>query len=368
MGSNLRITAARSCPQSLRISVDVQTAADARNSSAELGRWPSTDPPSGPCCSSRCSRPTGLDGYRAGRALGVSARTVRHDVDRLRALGYPVDATPGAAGGYRLAAGAHLRRCCSTTTRRWRSRSGLRTAAGASIDGIEETAVRALAKLEQVLPDRLRRACTRCTPTSSRCSGAAADRRSTPTRSRCSRWRAATASRCASTTADATATSRAAGRAAPARVRRAPVVPRRVGRPPRRLAHVPARPPRAARASRACAARARELPGWRRGRVRRRVDPHRCRMPVLGAARGRRARADAVRAALRWGDAEVEALGTGRLAGPHRGRERPTRSFRVVTWLAGSYPVVGRARPDELAAHVDAAGGAACGGDGRVSA
>ncbi|NED21078.1 HTH domain-containing protein, partial [Streptomyces sp. SID9913] len=39
----------------------------------------------------------------AGR-LGVSARTVRRDVDRLRGLGYPVDAEPGTGGGYRLGA------------------------------------------------------------------------------------------------------------------------------------------------------------------------------------------------------------------------------------------------------------------------
>jgi len=89
--------------------------------------------------------------------LGVSARTLRRDVDRLRALGYPVDATPGAAGGYRLGAGAHLPPLLLDDEEAVAIAVGLRTAAGASIDGMDDTALRALAKLEQVLPDRLRR-------------------------------------------------------------------------------------------------------------------------------------------------------------------------------------------------------------------
>jgi predicted DNA-binding transcriptional regulator YafY len=89
--------------------------------------------------------------------LGVSARTLRRDVDRLRALGYPVDATPGTGGGYRLAAGAHLPPLLLDDDEAVAIAVGLRSAASASIDGMEDTAVRALAKLEQVLPDRLRR-------------------------------------------------------------------------------------------------------------------------------------------------------------------------------------------------------------------
>jgi predicted DNA-binding transcriptional regulator YafY len=89
--------------------------------------------------------------------LGVSARTLRRDVDRLRALGYPVDASPGAAGGYRLAAGAHLPPLLLDDDEAVAIAVGLRAAASASIDGMEDTALRALAKLEQVLPDRLRR-------------------------------------------------------------------------------------------------------------------------------------------------------------------------------------------------------------------
>ena len=89
--------------------------------------------------------------------LGVSARTLRRDVDRLRSLGYPVDATPGTGGGYRLGAGAHLPPLLLDDDEAVAIAVGLRSAASASIEGMEDTAVRALAKLEQVLPDRLRR-------------------------------------------------------------------------------------------------------------------------------------------------------------------------------------------------------------------
>ncbi len=89
--------------------------------------------------------------------LTVSARTLRRDVDRLRDLGYPVDATPGVAGGYRLRAGTHMPPLVLDDDEAVAIAVGLRAAAGASIGGIEQTSVRALAKLEQVLPDRLRR-------------------------------------------------------------------------------------------------------------------------------------------------------------------------------------------------------------------
>jgi predicted DNA-binding transcriptional regulator YafY len=92
----------------------------------------------------------------AGR-LGVSDRTLRRDIDRLRVLGYPVDATPGVAGGYRLAAGAHLPPLLLDDDEAVAIAVGLRAAAGAAVEGIEETSVRALAKLDHVLPDRLRR-------------------------------------------------------------------------------------------------------------------------------------------------------------------------------------------------------------------
>jgi len=96
-------------------------------------------------------------GGELAERLEVSARTLRRDVDRLRELGYPVDATPGVAGGYRLGAGAHMPPLVLDDDEAVAIAVGLRAAAGASIDGIEDTSVRALAKLEQVLPDRLRR-------------------------------------------------------------------------------------------------------------------------------------------------------------------------------------------------------------------
>ncbi|HEY7592538.1 MAG TPA: YafY family protein [Actinophytocola sp.] len=89
--------------------------------------------------------------------LGVTLRTVRRDVDRLRDLGYPVTATPGAAGGYRLEAGAAMPPLLLDDDEAVAVAVGLRTAANGTVAGIEETSVRALAKLEQVLPSRLRR-------------------------------------------------------------------------------------------------------------------------------------------------------------------------------------------------------------------
>jgi predicted DNA-binding transcriptional regulator YafY len=88
--------------------------------------------------------------------LGVSARTVRRDVERLRSLGYPVHATSGVAGGYRLGAGAALPPLLLDDDEAVAVAVGLRTAASGSVAGIQETSVRALVKLEQVLPSRLR--------------------------------------------------------------------------------------------------------------------------------------------------------------------------------------------------------------------
>ncbi|MDQ3979120.1 MAG: transcriptional regulator [Actinomycetota bacterium] len=96
-------------------------------------------------------------GVELAERLEVSARTLRRDVARLRELGYPVDATPGAAGGYRLAAGAHMPPLLLDDEEAVAIAVGLRAAAGASVSGIEDTSLRALAKLEQALPDRLRR-------------------------------------------------------------------------------------------------------------------------------------------------------------------------------------------------------------------
>nr|WSX51430.1 transcriptional regulator [Streptomyces sp. NBC_00974] len=88
--------------------------------------------------------------------LRVSARTIRRDIDRLRELGYPVEATLGAEGGYRLVAGAAMPPLLLDDEEAVAIAVGLRAGAGHAIAGIEEASVRALAKLEQVLPGRLR--------------------------------------------------------------------------------------------------------------------------------------------------------------------------------------------------------------------
>jgi predicted DNA-binding transcriptional regulator YafY len=96
-------------------------------------------------------------GGELAERLGVSERTVRRDIDRLRQLGYPVDAAPGVDGGYQLAAGAHLPPLLFDDDEAVALTVGLRNAAGSAIDGVEETAVRVMAKLERMLPDRVRR-------------------------------------------------------------------------------------------------------------------------------------------------------------------------------------------------------------------
>ena len=95
-------------------------------------------------------------GAALAERLGVSTRTVRSDVEKLRELDYPVHATPGVSGGYRLGAGAALPPLLLDDDEAVAVALGLRTAAGGAVAGIEEVSVRALAKLEQVLPARLR--------------------------------------------------------------------------------------------------------------------------------------------------------------------------------------------------------------------
>jgi predicted DNA-binding transcriptional regulator YafY len=95
-------------------------------------------------------------GTELAARLDVTTRTIRHDMERLRGLGYPVDARPGVAGGYRLGSGGALPPLLLDDEEAVAVAVGLRTAASGSIAGIEETSVRALAKLQQVLPARLR--------------------------------------------------------------------------------------------------------------------------------------------------------------------------------------------------------------------
>ncbi|MFC6010289.1 helix-turn-helix transcriptional regulator [Nocardia lasii] len=87
--------------------------------------------------------------------LDVTARTVRRDVERLRGLGYPVQALQGTAG-YRLGAGAAMPPLLLDDEEAVAVAVGLRTTSGGTVTGIEDASLRALAKLEQVLPTRLR--------------------------------------------------------------------------------------------------------------------------------------------------------------------------------------------------------------------
>src|SRR5712692_3411076 len=89
--------------------------------------------------------------------LEVSPRTLRRDIDRLRELGYPVDAHRGVDGGYQLAAGAVLPPLVLDDEEAVALAIDLRTAAQGAVAGIEEASVRALAKVVQVMPPRLRR-------------------------------------------------------------------------------------------------------------------------------------------------------------------------------------------------------------------
>jgi predicted DNA-binding transcriptional regulator YafY len=89
--------------------------------------------------------------------LGVSLRTLRRDVDRLRELGYPVDAQRGIDGGYQLAPGAALPPLVLDDEEAVAIAVGLLAAAQSPVGGTAEASVRALSKVIQVMPKRLRR-------------------------------------------------------------------------------------------------------------------------------------------------------------------------------------------------------------------
>lgn len=95
-------------------------------------------------------------GPELAERLGVTTRTVRTDIERLRDLGYPVSAAPGVGGGYRLGAGAVLPPLLLDDDEAVAIVLGLIGVADGSVAGVEESSVRALAKLEQILPPRLR--------------------------------------------------------------------------------------------------------------------------------------------------------------------------------------------------------------------
>jgi predicted DNA-binding transcriptional regulator YafY len=95
-------------------------------------------------------------GEELAERLGVTTRSVRRDVERLRDLGYPVHASKGHGGGYQLGAGAALPPLLLDPDEAVAMAVCLRLAAGGSVAGVGESALRALSKLDQVMPARLR--------------------------------------------------------------------------------------------------------------------------------------------------------------------------------------------------------------------
>lgn len=95
-------------------------------------------------------------GVELAEELGVTTRSIRRDVDRLRDLGYPVESERGAGGGYRLGSGRRLPPLLLDDREAVAVAIALRLAAGGAVAGIGEPALHALTKLEQVMPGRLR--------------------------------------------------------------------------------------------------------------------------------------------------------------------------------------------------------------------
>ncbi len=213
--------------------------------------------------------------------LEVSGRTIRRDVERLRRLGYPVESLSGPAGGYRLRAGSAMPPLLLDDDEAIAIAVGLRTAARASVTGIEETAVRALVKLEQVLPAHLRRRVARAGLGDLHPPRGRADRRpAAPDRHRRRLPRLGVPA--LRLPAPRRHRQPAGGRAPLARQPGPPLVPRRLGPPPRGLAHIPHRSPEQAGVHR------RALPGAQaagEGRERIRRAQHHGRADPLRGAR-----------------------------------------------------------------------------------
>jgi predicted DNA-binding transcriptional regulator YafY len=102
------------------------------------------------------SRPS-WSGEELADRLEITERTVRRDVDRLRLLGYPVEAAPGRYGGYQLGRGGRLPPLLLNDDEAVAVALGLRSAIDGSVSGLEESAVSTLAKLDQLLPAHLAR-------------------------------------------------------------------------------------------------------------------------------------------------------------------------------------------------------------------
>ena len=194
--------------------------------------------------SRRCSR-RAANGAAASWPIASTCRgrTIRRDIERLRALGYPVESLTGPAGGYRLSAGTEMPPLLLDDDEAIAIAVGLGTAARSSVTGIEETAVRALVKLEQVLPAHLRRRVSALGSATVAPAGRRADRRpAAPDRDR----RRLPRLRVPAVRLPQPRRRRdpPRGRAARARELRPALVPRRLGPRPRGLAHVPRRPAR----------------------------------------------------------------------------------------------------------------------------
>jgi predicted DNA-binding transcriptional regulator YafY len=95
-------------------------------------------------------------GPELAKRLGVTTRSIRRDVERLRSLGYPVYAAQGVGGGYQLGRGRALPPLLLDDTEAVAVAVSLRMAAGGTVSGASEAALRTLAKLDQVMPPRLR--------------------------------------------------------------------------------------------------------------------------------------------------------------------------------------------------------------------
>jgi predicted DNA-binding transcriptional regulator YafY len=95
-------------------------------------------------------------GPELAERLGVTTRSIRRDVERLRALGYPVQAAQGVGGGYQLGRGKGLPPLLLDDAEAVAVAVSLRLAAGGTVSGASEAALRTLAKLDQVMPPRLR--------------------------------------------------------------------------------------------------------------------------------------------------------------------------------------------------------------------
>ena len=107
-------------------------------------------------------RRTMWTGAELGDELGITERTVRRDVERLRSLGYRIESAQGAGGGYRLGIGRRLPPLLLNDGEAVQLAVALRTAVSASSEAPggaaerSDDALSALAKLEQHMPSRLR--------------------------------------------------------------------------------------------------------------------------------------------------------------------------------------------------------------------